>query len=144
MNMFVKTLNLGGAGPAVAIRDSIDVAGVPTQAGSRALADAAPAAGHAEVVERLLAAGYRITGKATMHELAFGTTGINAWAGTPVNPVFRISCPAARPAALPRRWRRGWWMWPSAPTPAARSAFPRPAAACSGSSRASAGSAARA
>jgi amidase len=71
----------------VAIKDSIDVAGVPTQAGSRALADAAPAAGHAEVVERLLAAGYRITGKVTMHELAFGTTGINAWAGTPVNPL---------------------------------------------------------
>lgn len=88
MSMFVKTLNLGGAGPAVAIKDSIDVAGVPTQAGSQALADAAPAAGHAEVVERLLSAGYRITGKVTMHELAFGTTGINAWAGTPVNPRF--------------------------------------------------------
>ena len=35
--MFVKTLNLGGAGPAVAIKDSIDVAGVPTRAGCRAL-----------------------------------------------------------------------------------------------------------
>ncbi|MBL8451119.1 MAG: indole acetimide hydrolase, partial [Zoogloea sp.] len=88
MSMFVKTLNLGGAGPAVAIKDSIDVAGVPTQAGCRALADAPPAVRSAEVVERLLAAGYRITGKVTMHELAFGTTGINAWAGTPVNPRF--------------------------------------------------------
>ncbi len=81
MSMFVKTLNLGGAGPAVAIKDSIDVAGVPTQAGCQALADVQPAERHAEVVERLLVAGYRITGKVTMHELAFGTTGINAWAG---------------------------------------------------------------
>ena len=88
MSIFVKTLDLGGAGPSVAIKDSIDVAGVPTQAGSRALADAAPAATHALVVERLLAAGWHITGKVTMHELAFGTTGINAWAGTPVNPHF--------------------------------------------------------
>lgn len=88
MSIFVRTLDLGGAGPSVAIKDSIDVAGVPTQAGSRALADAAPAATHALVVERLLAAGWHITGKVTMHELAFGTTGINAWAGTPVNPHF--------------------------------------------------------
>lgn len=88
MSIFVKALNLGGQGPSVAIKDSIDVAGVPTQAGSQALADAPPAAASAEVVERLLAAGYRIAGKVTMHELAFGTTGINAWAGTPVNPHF--------------------------------------------------------
>lgn len=88
MSIFVTTLNPEGHGPSVAIKDSIDVAGVPTQAGSQALADAPPAAASAEVVDRLRAAGYRITGKVTMHELAFGTTGINAWAGTPVNPHF--------------------------------------------------------
>ena len=60
MSIFVRTLDLGGAGPSVAIKDSIDVAGVPTQAGSRALADATPAATHALVVERLLAAGWHI------------------------------------------------------------------------------------
>lgn len=86
--MFVRKLNLGGPGPRVAIKDTIDVAGCPTQAGSRALEDAPPAARHAEVVARLLAAGYRVVGKTVLHELAFGTTGINAWAGTPVNPRF--------------------------------------------------------
>jgi amidase len=38
------------------------------------------------VVESLLAAGCRIVGKTTMHELAYGMTGINARFGTPVNP----------------------------------------------------------
>ncbi|TNC08381.1 amidase [Methylobacterium terricola] len=81
-------LALGGAGPVVAIKDVIDVAGHPTRAGSRALADSAPAARHAAVVEALLAADCRIVGKLRMHELAFGVTGINAWAGTPPNPDF--------------------------------------------------------
>ncbi|TGD94304.1 amidase [Methylobacterium nonmethylotrophicum] len=83
-----ETLALGGAGPVVAIKDVIDVAGRPTRAGSRALADAAPASRHAAVVEALLAADCRIVGKLRMHELAFGVTGINAWAGTPPNPDF--------------------------------------------------------
>lgn len=85
MTVFVTELSLGGAGPAVGIKDTIDIAGYPTQAGSRSLEHAAPAAGNAAVVARLLQAGYRIAGKTTMHELAFGTTGINVWAGTPVN-----------------------------------------------------------
>ena len=93
MSVFVRMLNPEGQGPSVAIKDSIDVAGVPTQAGSRALADAPPAPASAEVVRRLVAAGYRIVGKTTMHELAFGTTGINAWAGTPVNPRFPALVP---------------------------------------------------
>lgn len=88
MSVLVEKLNLGGDGPTVAIKDTIDIAGVPTRAGSRALEGVAPAARHALVVERLLAAGYRIIGKANMHELAFGTTGINAWTGTPLNPAF--------------------------------------------------------
>ncbi|MGF6298710.1 amidase [Paraburkholderia sp. WC7.3d] len=55
-------------------------------AASRALADAPLASEHAEVVQRLLDAGWRITGKANMHELAFGMTGINDFSGTPLNP----------------------------------------------------------
>ncbi|SAL87843.1 amidase [Caballeronia arvi] len=72
--------------PTIAIKDSIDIAGYPTTAASRALADAPPAPRHAQVVQRLLDAGWRITGKANMHELAFGMTGINDFSGTPVNP----------------------------------------------------------
>ncbi|MBP0623712.1 amidase [Cupriavidus consociatus] len=86
MTAFVSRIRLGGSGPAIAIKDSIDIAGYPTAAGSRALRDASPAAEHAEVVARLLDAGWSIVGKTTMHELAFGISGINDFAGTPVNP----------------------------------------------------------
>jgi amidase len=72
--------------PTIAIKDSIDIAGYSTTAASRALADAPPAPRHAEVVQRLLDAGWRITGKTNMHELAFGMTGINDFRGTPRNP----------------------------------------------------------
>lgn len=102
MTIFVQNLDIAArdaergptvAIPTVAIKDTIDVAGYPTRAGSRALADAAPAGDHAEVVTRLLDAGWRIVGKTTMHELAFGTTGINHWAGTPTNPLFPAFVP---------------------------------------------------
>ncbi len=51
----------------------------------------------------------------------------------PLGP--RVACPAARRAARPPRWPRAWSRWRSAPTPAARSASPRPCAASPGSSR---------
>jgi amidase len=84
--VFVQRFELGGNGPRVGIKDSIDVAGYPTWAGSAALADAPPAGRHAAVVAALLEAGCRIVGKTNLHELAFGVTGINHWTGTPVNP----------------------------------------------------------
>lgn len=93
MSVFVHRLALGGAGPRVAIKDVIDIAGLPTVCGSRAREHATPAKHHAAVVERLLAAGCRIIGKVTLHELAFGVTGINPWAGTPVNPLDRGRIP---------------------------------------------------
>ena len=52
--------------------------------------------------------------------------------------------PAAPRGARPPRWRRAWRPSPSAPTPAARSASPRPSAASSASSRPGAASAATA
>jgi len=75
-----------GTGLSVAIKDSIDVRGWPTQGGSRAYADAPPAQADAQVVRALRQAGWRILGKTVLHELAFGVTGINDWAGTPINP----------------------------------------------------------
>jgi amidase len=86
MTGFIDTVTFGGPGPTIAIKDTIDIAGRPTRAASRALADAPPAAQHADVVRLLLDAGWQIAGKANMHELAFGMTGINDYTGTPVNP----------------------------------------------------------
>ncbi len=89
MTAFVERLQLGPAnGLRVAIKDTIDIAGYCTRAGSRALADAPPAAANAKIVELLLNAGCRIVGKTVLHELAFGVTGINDYAGTPRNPHF--------------------------------------------------------
>ena len=78
----------------VAVKDLIDMAGLPTTNGSRVIAaraeshpaqsDASCLAGtrHAEQTGRAV-----IVGKTNMHELAFGVTGINPWFGTPVNPL---------------------------------------------------------
>lgn len=93
MSIFVHELSADGDGLRVAVKDSIDVAGVPTIAGCRALSDASPAAADALVVQRLRAADCRIIGKTTMHELAFGVTGINDWAGTPLNPTWPLLVP---------------------------------------------------
>ncbi|CAE6756625.1 amidase [Paraburkholderia haematera] len=86
MNELIQTLSLGGTGPSIAIKDTIDIAGYATTAASRALAGTPPATQHAEVVARLIDAGWHIVGKANMHELAFGMTGINDYTGTPENP----------------------------------------------------------
>jgi amidase len=87
-SVFVVRMQLGADGLRVGVKDSIDIAGYPTRAGSGALADAAPAARHAAVVQALLEGGCRIVGKTNMHELAYGVTGINLWTGTPINPCY--------------------------------------------------------
>ena len=88
----IQHLDLRGAqgvkGPRVAVKDCLDIAGTRTSCGSRAFADAAPAAVHADVVAALLNSRAHIVGKTNMHELAYGVTGINEWSGTPVNPRF--------------------------------------------------------
>ncbi|WP_338514867.1 amidase [Pseudomonas poae] len=88
MTLVIEQLSLGGDGPTVMVKDTIDIAGLPTRASSQALDDAAPAAAHAEVVQALLDKGCRLVGKTSLHELAFGTTGINHWVGTTPNPRF--------------------------------------------------------
>lgn len=83
----VRPLDLGPQGGLrFAVKDCIDIAGAVTASGSAALVDQAPARKNAQVIDDLLAAGGRIVGKAKMHELAFGMTGINAAFGTPLNP----------------------------------------------------------
>jgi amidase len=81
-----------GTGPRVAVKDLIDVAGLPTTAGSRAIAGTAqPAQRDAPCLAGLRAAAERgearFAGKTNLHELAYGISGINNAFGTPVNPV---------------------------------------------------------
>src|SRR6266480_7977877 len=58
-------------GTIVSIKDLFDVAGEPTRAGSKILADAPPALADATVVRRLRAAGSVIVAKTNMAEFAF-------------------------------------------------------------------------
>jgi len=70
----------------VSVKDLFDVGGDVTRAGSKLLADAAPASRDAPPVARLRAAGAPIVGRTNMVEFAFGTTGLNPHYGTPRNP----------------------------------------------------------
>ena len=68
-----------------AVKDIIDVAGLPTTAGSNLLLDNIAAA-DATVVQRLNQAGMVLLGKANTVQFAFGAPGINHHHGTPHNP----------------------------------------------------------
>lgn len=87
-----------GRGPldglAFAVKDVFDVAGVPTGAGNpRWLATHPIPSRHAAVVERLLDAGARLTGKTVTDELAYSIHGDNIHYGMPLN--------SAAPDAIP-------------------------------------------
>jgi aspartyl-tRNA(Asn)/glutamyl-tRNA(Gln) amidotransferase subunit A len=69
----------------IAIKDNIDVAGVPTTVGSPRFRDAV-AGEDAESVHRLRRAGGIVLGKALLHELVFGVSCANPWYGTGRNP----------------------------------------------------------
>ncbi len=76
-----------GVGPRLAVKDCIDVAGLPTTAGCPVVAEMAePANADAAVVASARAGGARIVGKTGLTELCWSANGINHWSGTPVNP----------------------------------------------------------
>lgn len=71
-------------GLALAIKDNIDTADLPTTGGTPALTG--PAAADAPPLERLRAEGALVAGKSNLHELAFGITSNNAAFGPVKNP----------------------------------------------------------
>ena len=88
MTTFITRLDASGSGPRLAVKDLIDVEGVPTTAGSRAVERSAkPAEADAPCLRGARAAGARVVGKANLHELAMLPFGTNPWFGTPVNPL---------------------------------------------------------
>src|SRR5438270_2594507 len=88
MATFITRLDATGDGVRVAVKDIIDVVGVPTTAGSRAVERAAtPAPEDAACLAGLRAADARVVGKTNLHELAMLPLGTNPWFGTPVNPL---------------------------------------------------------
>ena len=95
MTTFLLRLDPGpGDGPTVAVKDLLDVAGTVTTCASRPVARTVrPAEVDAACVQQVRAAGGRIVGKVNLHELAFGGTGINPWAGTPMNPLDATRIP---------------------------------------------------
>src|SRR5439155_268164 len=77
----------GGAGPRLAVKDLVDVAGLPTGAGHpRWLATHPVADRSADVVNQLTAAGAVVVGKVHTDEFAYSMFGSNAHYGTPDNP----------------------------------------------------------
>ena len=86
-------------GTIVSIKDLFDVAGEPTRAGSKVLADeAAPAKADAAIVRRLRAGGAVIVAKTNMTEFAFSAVGANPHFGTPGNPSDRARVPGGSSA----------------------------------------------
>src|ERR1700684_4557930 len=85
---WIMRLEAPGDGPRLAVKDCIDIEGLPTTAGCEAVAEQAkPAARDAPVVAAARRAGARIVGKTNLTELCWSAGGTNPWSGTPVNPL---------------------------------------------------------
>lgn len=69
-----------------AIKDLLALKGRPMLAGSAVRQGAAPESATAPIVSMLEARGAIAMGTVTLHEFAFGVTGVNPFAGTAVNP----------------------------------------------------------
>jgi aspartyl-tRNA(Asn)/glutamyl-tRNA(Gln) amidotransferase subunit A len=73
------------SGRTLLVKDLIDTAGIRTTYGSKLYAEHVPVR-HATVVQRALAAGAVVVGKANLPEFAWSVLGANPWYGTVHNP----------------------------------------------------------
>jgi amidase len=88
MTTWLTRLDAPGDGPRLAVKDCIDVAGLPTTVGCPVIAErAGPATADAPAVSTARQSGARIVGKTNLSELCWSAEGVNAWSGTPVNPL---------------------------------------------------------
>jgi aspartyl-tRNA(Asn)/glutamyl-tRNA(Gln) amidotransferase subunit A len=85
LNAFISMTDERGDGPAVAVKDLVDVRGTVTTAGGVILPDV-PATRDAPVIERIRRTGAVVMGKANLHEFAFGATSNNPHYGPVRNP----------------------------------------------------------
>ncbi len=84
---WIVQLEADGGGARFAVKDCIDVKGLPTTVGCPVIAERArPAEQDAAVVAAARRSGARIVGKTNLTELCWSAGGMNAWSGTPVNP----------------------------------------------------------
>ncbi|HLK74620.1 MAG TPA: amidase [Streptosporangiaceae bacterium] len=84
---WIVRVEASGSGARLAVKDCIDVAGLPTTVGCPVIAERAAAADRdAAVVAAARRAGAQILGKTNLAELCWSALGTNAWSGTPVNP----------------------------------------------------------
>jgi len=74
------------AGVPISLKDLFDVAGEPTRAASKVLADAPAASRDAPAIARLRAAGAVFVGRTNMTEFAYSGVGLNPHFGTPASP----------------------------------------------------------
>jgi amidase len=88
MTTWLLRIDSTGDGPRLAVKDCIDMAGLPTTVGCPVIAArGGTATADATVVTRARQAGARIVGKTNLTELCWSADGVNEWSGTPVNPL---------------------------------------------------------
>jgi aspartyl-tRNA(Asn)/glutamyl-tRNA(Gln) amidotransferase subunit A len=84
-NAFIRVTEERGEGPAVAVKDLVDVVGLPTTAGAP-VEDLPPARADAPLVANLRAAGGFVIGKTNLFEWAYGVSSANRTYGDVENP----------------------------------------------------------
>ena len=114
------------------MKNLIDIAGLPTRAGSKINRDLAPAERDGALVRRLEAAGAILVGGLNMGEYAYDFTGENVHDGATRNPHDLGHMSGGSSGGRAARSARASSRWPSARTPTARSASRPPSAAASG------------